>query len=401
MPNEPVRPYFPHVEGLRGVAAAYVFLYHVWQTGIAHAHATLSALLPYTLAWAQYGHYAVAVFIVISGYCLGLPVALRPERPFRVREFARRRARRLGPAYLAALFLSLVPFCAAALLGGHAINLPRIALGLVLHLALVHNLIASAAEYLNGPLWSIALECQIYAVFALLLVPVWRRFGAGAQLALALALGLAPHVLFAGRFDYVVPWLLGLFAMGVAAAHAVARGWAARLPWGPLTAAAAALALALALPRGDAAADDVLWLPDLAVGAAVALLFVWSGGALAPWPARVLALRPLVALGAFSYSLYLVHGPLVIVLGALLWRVQAGTAVSGLAYALLVPAVVALAYAFHRAFERPFMSAALRSAIGASTGLPGEVSPRRAGGQDALAAQVCGAAIDTGTANVT
>ena len=35
----------------------------------------------------------------------------------------------------------------------------------------------SLAEYLNGPMWSIALECQIYVVFALLLVPVWRRFG--------------------------------------------------------------------------------------------------------------------------------------------------------------------------------------------------------------------------------
>ena len=68
-------------------------------------------------------------------------------------------------------------------------------------------------------MWSIALECQIYVVFALLLIPVWKRFGPWAQLAVALVLGLAPHFVFHGRFDYTIWWLLGLFAMGVVAAH--------------------------------------------------------------------------------------------------------------------------------------------------------------------------------------
>src|SRR6202165_6389690 len=94
------RTYLPHVEGLRGIAALYVFLFHIWQAGIAHAGATLGVLLPFTLPWLQFGHYAVTVFIVISGYCLGLPVAMRPARPFRIGAFVRRRARRLGAAYV-------------------------------------------------------------------------------------------------------------------------------------------------------------------------------------------------------------------------------------------------------------------------------------------------------------
>src|SRR5665213_1519018 len=77
------------------------------------------------------------------------------------------------------------------------------------------------------PMWSIALECQIYVVFALLLVPVWRRFGPWAQLAVALAIGLAPQLLFRGALAYTAPWLLGLFAMGVVAARGRVRitGW--------------------------------------------------------------------------------------------------------------------------------------------------------------------------------
>ena len=33
----PRRAYYAHVEGLRGVAALYVFLYHIWQYGTAPA----------------------------------------------------------------------------------------------------------------------------------------------------------------------------------------------------------------------------------------------------------------------------------------------------------------------------------------------------------------------------
>ena len=48
------------------------------------------------------------------------------------------------------------------------------------------------------------------------------------------------------------------------------------------------------------------------VGAAVALLFVTAGGSATPLTARVLSLRPIVTLGTFSYSLYLIHGPLIV-----------------------------------------------------------------------------------------
>ena len=355
------RTYFPHVEGLRGVAALYVFLYHLWQTGIAHAGATLGVLLPFTLPWLQYGHFAVAVFIVISGYCLGLPVAQSGR--FDPRRFALRRARRLGPAYVAALLLSVAPFLGAAALRGIHVPLWHVAVGVAAHLALVHNLVPALTEYINGSMWSIALECQIYVVFALLLVPVWRRFGPVAQLAVALVLGLAPHFVLHGRADYTICWLLGLFGMGVAAAHVTARGIRLHAAWRALAFAAAALAVIMVLPQGDAAADGSLWPADLAVGAAVSLLFVTSDGVSQPWTSRVLALRPVVVLGTFSYSLYLIHAPLVALAGALLSRYGVGAAGSALTYALLIPAVIALAYGFFLIAERPFLSHAFRGAI--------------------------------------
>jgi peptidoglycan/LPS O-acetylase OafA/YrhL len=364
MLREPsARTYFPHVEGLRGVAALYVFLFHIWQSGVAHAGATLGVLMPLTLPWLQFGHFAVSIFIVISGYCLGLPVAMRSDRSLDAAKFARRRARRLGPAYVLALFLSLVPFVLTLALRGQHVPPWHVGVALLSHLALVHNLVPPLAEYLNGPMWSIALECQIYVVFALLLVPVWRRFGPWAQLAVALVIGLVPQLVFHGALAYTAPWLLGLFGMGVLAAQVTASGVriVPALRWVALAAGVAAVAAMLT--AGDAAADGSLWPPDLVVGAAVALLFVTAGGTTVPLTARLLSLRPIVTLGTFSYSLYLIHGPLVILAAAALARVHAGTALSALVYGALIPLVVALAYAFYRVAERPFLSPEFRAAI--------------------------------------
>jgi len=358
------RTYYPHIEGLRGVAALYVFIFHIWQTAIQHpATATLSGLLPWT-PFLQFGHFAVAAFIVISGFCLGLPVAQRRAEDFRPLRFFARRARRLMPAYVAVVLLSVIPFCATGLLHGAHINPAHIALAVALHLALVHNLSFAATEYLNGPLWSIALECQIYVVFALLLVPAWRRFGLGAPLVLAAVAGFAPHFL-THSFDWTVPWLVVLFAFGVAAADICARPALPALPWNALAAGAAIVALAALVPYVDGEPDWYLWLPDLLVGAAFALFFVAAHRSERILPARVLSTRPLVFVGTFSYSLYLIHAPLVDFVGALLWRVHATAAVSAAAWLALIPLVIAAAYAFYRVFERPFLSAGFRRAIDA------------------------------------
>ena len=368
--------YFPHVEGLRGVAALYVFVFHIWQTAIQHpATATLGSWYQATL-FLQYGHFSVAAFIVISGFCLGLPVARRAGKAFDVKQFFVRRARRLMPAYVPVVLLSSVPFAATALLTHGHVNLPHIAIAIGLHLALVHNLFYATTEYLNGPLWSIALECQIYAIFALLLVPVWRRFGIGAQLAVALVVGFIPHYVL-HSLDWTVPWLTALFAMGLVAADLCSRPALPKLPWNALAAAAAVIAVFTLIPFHDGFGDGFdVWLPDLAVGAAVALFFVAAYRSERILPARLLAARPIVFLGTFSYSLYLIHAPLVDVVGALLVRAHAGPQTSVFVWAGVIVAVVAIAYGFYRVFERPFISSSLRRAIDADIGTSGDATAR-------------------------
>jgi peptidoglycan/LPS O-acetylase OafA/YrhL len=361
---------------MRGVAALYVFVFHMWQIAVQHASTgTLLFWMAYT-PFMQYGHFAVTAFIVISGYCLGLPVASRAGLPFDAKKFFFRRARRLMPAYVPVVFLSVIPFCAVALIDGKHINAPHIALAIALHLGLIHNLSFATTEYLNGPLWSIALEAQIYVVFALILVPVWRRFGLAAQLGVALVLGLLPHYVL-HSFDWTVPWLCGLFAMGVVAASFSARAATMpKLPWKLLTLVATVIAVALISQFKDGVTPDgALWPMDLALGTAVALFFVASEHDARFPVTRFLASPPVLLIGTFSYSLYLIHAPLVDLTGALLHRMHAGTLASIVVWAALVPLVLLAAYGFYRVFERPFMSSGLRAVRDVETGEASATAP--------------------------
>ena len=72
---------------------------------------------------------------------------------------------------------------------------------------------------------------------------------------------------------------------------------------------------------------------------------------------RALEWMPLIAIGQFSYSLYLVHAPMLA--AAWVFFVKPLGLPSGAGLALMVfvvmPATVAASYGFHRAVERPFM----------------------------------------------
>src|SRR5579871_2999498 len=92
----------PFLDGLRGLAAAYVVLHHaaleVPAVGLPRTAALVHGLF-------RHGHYAVAVFIVLSGFCLMRPVLRNPSHglPGGFLAYVGRRARRILPAYYAAL----------------------------------------------------------------------------------------------------------------------------------------------------------------------------------------------------------------------------------------------------------------------------------------------------------
>src|SRR6266446_573435 len=98
-----------YLDGLRAVAALYVLLHHAFLQVIPNPVTDANRLPHWFILFAQ-GNLAVDVFIVLSGFCLMLPVvSLGYEVSGGAVHFFRRRARRILPPYFAAMGLSLLP----------------------------------------------------------------------------------------------------------------------------------------------------------------------------------------------------------------------------------------------------------------------------------------------------
>src|SRR4051812_7344392 len=92
------------LDGIRGLAALYVVVNHIFLRTFPGYPADRA---PWWAGWFIYGRFAVVVFIVLSGFSLALSPARHGWRLDAVSGFARRRARRILPAYWAALVFSL------------------------------------------------------------------------------------------------------------------------------------------------------------------------------------------------------------------------------------------------------------------------------------------------------
>jgi peptidoglycan/LPS O-acetylase OafA/YrhL len=95
---------------------------------------------------------------------------------------------------------------------------------------------------------------------------------------------------------------------------------------------------------------------DAWMGLAVACLCYYGTIARPTFAVRFLSTRPLLALGAFSYSLYLIHNP---VQQAMFWLKPAvfRGAVGDFCYLVAtLPVIIGCAWLFSLLFERPFLS---------------------------------------------
>lgn len=350
-----------HVDGLRGLAALWVAIYHAQLGFLPHWDSG-----PVAVVFGA-GSLGVAMFLVLSGFCLTYPLVARGRTRVELRSFAIRRAMRILPPYYIVMFglagLQLVPMVAERT-ARQLTDGPD----LLAHLFLVHNLWPSHAMRISGPFWSIALEFQLYLLFPLLLLLVRRpRTLMLGALAVAGAWWLAaPHLLGSASADAPLgttqgdafftywsslPSMLPLFVAGMVAAWALIRP--RRFPAWTAAAGAGLLAAAVILDR------SVAWpMPGrLLAGAGTGLILLLPVGRIG----RFLGWRPLVRLGEASYTLYLVHFALM----SPMWELSAGRLHGSalvLAEAVAVSASVGVALVLSKLIEQPFHKLARRLA---------------------------------------
>lgn len=365
-PPKAATNHLSYIDGLRALAASYVVLHH------AKYQLTLTDPL-LVRAWYPFafGHYAVSVFIVISGFCLMLPV-IRADGQLRggAIGFYMRRVRRILPPYYLAIAasLTLIFFLIGKKTGTHwDVSIPVTARDVVAHLLFVQDLWADTFPKINHAFWSISVEWRIYFLFPLF-VALRRRIGGAAAAACALigSCALFLWLEHSAYRDYLAscPHYVGLFAIGLYAAEiAYGKGrkeeWLrSRLPWIALAPGSTALLLAAMLKLATQETHDTKLLADLVVGVWSLCILVAGGMKDFGWLHGLLAWRPLVFLGGFAYSIYLIHAP---ILQLFTQYVSQPMRLSGvaesLAHAFIAsPLAIAASYGFYLLCERPFVS---------------------------------------------
>lgn len=335
------------LDGLRGVAAIIVVFFHVALVSPELAEIALGeapdtrwgaalAAPPLRLLWS--GDEAVIIFFALSGLVLTLPML--GSRMRGASFFARRFIRLYIPVWGAVAFASVMWLAIPPhsdpdwswWMNAHDVDLNVRALGADLTLVV-------ATSWVNSPLWSLRWEVWFTILFPLLLVAIvrWRRFAA-AKAVILLVLIQVGVVIGSDALVYLPVFGLGMIL-------ALALPWLRAFAPGHPLVMALGFVLTLVLLQHRWLLGGQVWLPSLvALGAVlmVALFAVWT-----PLQ-RFGTLRPVLWLGKISFSLYLVHDPIVVSTAILF-----GPTDPLLVLVIAVPVSIAVAWAFNLLVEVP------------------------------------------------
>lgn len=362
---------------LRGVLAVYVLAGHarwlLWvghQSWIAETHAWWENSLAYASALLRYGHEAVTVFFVLSGFFIHLRTAQHlasgESISFQPRKFGLRRLHRLVPPYYFALLVTL----GADMVGGHfwpALYEGRTGDALVDRnfgrngysaVAVVPALCflpsSLGADFgTNGPLWSLAYEAVYYANY-----PLWlwlRRWNGWAAFIAVAVLSAAAFLFPVYRFPAVV---IGHYFLWIAGAGLAELTMKQRLPCRSgmtgIGLTIIAFGILIFVPSLFASMIARLLLGLGAVLSFGILLDRWSGTAV---------YRVAEQLGIRSYTIYICHFPLLAFLSAWLFAAFGGRPMHGWVALFGGTAVLLICLVLFQLCERHFLHTRLRVVV--------------------------------------
>lgn len=345
-----IRDRFPSLDGLRGVAAFVVLAHHTAMIlpGMAAAYTGLAAPAAGSATWwfsftplrlLTAGSEAVIVFFVLSGFVLTLPVLRSPA--FDWLSYYPRRLIRIGlPAVASVLFafalLLLVPRVVGA---GVSPWLASFHIDPVTWRVLAAALDPFSADHrINGPLWSIywemvfSMTLPLFVGLAVLARRHWAVLLVGATL-----LAIAGAHANADGFRYLPAFFVGTVAAvclpGIrASGTALSARRFGHVAWAAILLSSCLLLILrwlVPLPAGAGvllSAMNGLW-PLAALGIVVCC-FEWGPAV------RLLSTRPFLWAGRISFSLYLVHVPILFAFRS---------ALAGLPLAVVLPLAAATA----------------------------------------------------------
>lgn len=360
------RSRLPGLTGLRIFGSVAVVLCHVGN-GFANS-------APLTIA-AAYGYSGVSFFFMLSGFVLAWSyTGSQPVRRFWWQRFAR-----IWPLQMLLMVVAWTVISAHEKIPGP--------FGHVAEVLLIQAWFPSSAIYSggNGVSWSLSNEMFFYLVFPFAMLALRRLRGRGlavtAVVTLAIMVGapLAVQLAHAGLSDSMYYWLFfvfppyrfGEFLLGMVLGRAMVLG--VRMP-APVTsclvATAGVAAVIWAITTYTVRSGSAVPRPFVALFAIPFFALLLLGSASRDLrPGRWwLDTKPLQLLGAWSYALYLVHAPVIVLTAPLGWWNNPG-GLWGLAdFLAFLALALAIAAILHYSVERPLDRRLRRIPVGVMMG---------------------------------
>ncbi|MCG9080266.1 acyltransferase family protein [Laribacter hongkongensis] len=338
MATSPSSPHWPAVDLLKAAACQLIVLHHLCFYGPMADHAR--PLAPALIDWlADPARMAVQVFLVVAGFLAAQSLSRPQALAHPVERLFNRYLRLVVPYAAALLFAVLANALAGQWMTHDSLSAPpTLGQGLA-HLLLVQDVLG--VDALSAGVWYVAIDLQLYALVMLCL---WlphtpdpqRRQQLG--IILLVAVGLASLLVFnrMPQWDSWAVYFAGSYVTGMAVWWLVQPG---QPRWG-IAVLAAIMALAL-------------WMEfrhRIALAGGVALLLWIAARHPSPW--RWLDRAPVRWLAEISYSVFLIHFPVTLLVNAGFERWFAGQALPNLAGMLLAWGLSLLAgWALHCILE--------------------------------------------------
>lgn len=354
---------FQIIDTLRGIAIIGVFLYHALGASFGYDQ------LPWDGPWRSldvsrtffsaypltFGRLGVSLFFVISGFCIHWAFISKGSKNFK--EFLTRRFYRIYPTYLI-IYICVMGLVSLRMHLNGQTFIPTTA-DIVSHALLIHNFTIEHFLGINASLWSIAIEAQLYLLYPFLFAIAkrlgsWKKAVAVAVLIEISLRAAMSYFTLAGamgdvRYISQMPFTYwGSWALGVIVAervfHAPAVDPQVQMPF--------QLVIGVVLAASILISD---WIQPLIqfqflLASALAALFLQSllSKKLGSYP-KTKARQLLADIGIVSYSLYLIHQPIL----EWLWFIPGHPVLRFLSAILLLPCVFIIARLAYRHIELP------------------------------------------------
>jgi peptidoglycan/LPS O-acetylase OafA/YrhL len=361
--DRPLPSIFKSIDGLRGFACLIVLCHHCYFHGGSYLYPTIQ-VSNWKLSLSSlfyYGYSGVELFFVLSGFCLTYSIIKSPNKVVDWRQYFINRVRRIYPAFIATMVILFgLSFIIHSQKLDVFINEKFLEMPTFKHLLLSLSFVSLS---FNTSFWTLCVEWRWYLIVPLMIF-IYKRFNILGTFIFSMAISLIYATFIQPSSSVLLKFILSplalylpLFVLGILAAHllvtkpsSLVQDYIIRYSkWGVLASFIPLFIVVPPEPNLEFSYARIVPFGVFYFFLLVAALYDSNFQKMFSW-------KPLVFVGEFSYSLYLIHLPIIQAIHIFTKPMNWSDQTQFFFYqGFVLTLCIVLGYLFYLLFEKPFL----------------------------------------------